>query len=205
VAWFTAGLRAVLHCVDTSARRKSQPEGVAPMSQPLRHHLAGLATYTPSSNQSVNAPAIGAVLGVLDRLATDLRRCAEEAESRAAAADERAVMERHAREAEAEARREAETRVAIAEQSARDAIRRAEAAETATRESVEQLRRELLAAIQESVAVMQTANAARATVGQDRYTTERPKDPRHWEEDQDLSHIPQPAAGRAFGRSAPRR
>lgn len=155
------------------------------------------------TDPSPSAPAIDAVLAALDRLAGDLRRRAEEAESRAAASDERAALERQAREAEAEARHGAEARAAVAEQSARDAIRRAEAGETAARESVEQLRRDLLAAIQEAVAAARPAAAAQASTRLDRHFAERSGDPYHVAQDQKLSRTAQPEAGRMPGSSQP--
>ena len=159
-----------------------------------------LDTGMADPSRSPSPHAIGAVLAALERLAGDLRRRAEEAESRAAASDERAALERQAREAEAEARREAEARAAIAEQSAREALRRAEAVETAARESVERLRRDLLAAIQEAVAA---ARAAEAAAGLDRRSAEPPDDPYQSERDPELSHIPHPMAGRMSGSSQP--
>ena len=148
-----------------------------------------------------SASAINAVLAALERLAGDLRRRTEEAESRAAAADERAALERQARKAEAAARHDAEARAAVAEQSARDAIRRAEAAETAATESAERWRRELLAAIQEAVEAAEAAAQAAARLG--RRSAERSVDPYYSEQDPELSHIPQPVAGRMAGSSQP--
>lgn len=154
------------------------------------------------------APAINTVLAALERLTGDLRQRAEEAERCAQAAEQRAEVERQAREAEAEARHAAETRAAVAEQAAQDAIQRAETAETAARERVEHLRRELLIAIQEAVSAAQAATVAVQSIARpDRYSAERPDDPYRFERDQDLSHIPQPRAGRGSGSSeeAPRR
>jgi signal transduction protein with GAF and PtsI domain len=153
-------------------------------------------------------PAINAVLAALERFTGDLRHCTEEAEKRAQAAEERAELERHAREAAVEARHAAEARAAAAEQAARDAIQRAETAETAAREHLEHLRRELLVAIQEAVSAAQEATAAVQSVARpERYSAERPDDPYRFERDQDLSHIPQPRAGRESGspEDAPRR
>lgn len=162
----------------------------------------GLVLDTNMTDPSPHA--IEAVLAALERLAGDLRRRAEEAESRAAAFDERAAQERQAREAEAEARRGAEARAAVAEQSARDALRRAEAAETAARESVERLRRDLLAAIQEAVAAVQAAAEAQAAARlEQRRSTEPPDDPYHSALDPELLHIPQPMAGQTSSSSQP--
>ena len=140
-------------------------------------------TCMNSQTPKADPPAIDAVLAALDRLTGDLRHRVEKAENRA-------EMERQAREAEAEARHAAEVRAAVAEQSARDAVQRAEAAETAAKESIEQLRRDLLAAIKEA------GTMAQAAVRPDRYSAERPEDPYHLRQDQLLPHIPQPRAGR---------
>ncbi len=153
-------------------------------------------------------PTIDAILAALERLTDDLRHRAEEARKRAQAAEQRSEAEREARDVEAEARHAAEIRVAVAEQAARDAIHRAEAAETAARESVEHLRRDLLAAIQEAVSAAQAATAAVHSMAKpDRYSTKPPEDPYRFERDQDLSHISQPRASRGSGSSeeAPRR
>ena len=159
---------------------------------------------TSMADPSPSTSAIDAVLAALERLAGDLRHRAEEAESRAAASDERAALERQAREAEAEARHGAEARAALAEQSARDAIRRAEAAEAAARESAERLRRELLAAIQEAVEAAEAAEAAaQAAARLDRRSAERLEDPFRSEWDPELSHIPEPMAGRRSSSSQP--
>jgi hypothetical protein len=138
---------------------------------------------------SAGTPVIEAVLAALDRLAGDLRRRAEEAESRAAASDERAALERKAREAEAEARHGAEARAVAAERSAREASRRAEAAEATAREGVERLRRDLLAAIGEAVAAAKAAataadHAAAQGARPDRHSAEQPVDARPLQEDQ---------------------
>ncbi len=85
----------------------------------------------------------------------------EEAESRAAAAEQRVVIERQAKEAEAEARWHAEARALVAEQSAQDAIQRAEASEAAAGDRIEQLREELLAAIHGIVSISDEAVAPR--------------------------------------------
>lgn len=154
------------------------------------------------------APPIDAVLAALERLTDDLRHRAEKAEKRAQVAEQRTELERHAREAEGEARHAAEARAAAAEQAARDAIQRAETAETAAGERLEHLRRELLVAIQEAVSAAQAATAAAQSVARpERYSAERPDDPYRFERDQDLSHIPQPRAGRGSGspEEAPRR
>jgi len=150
-------------------------------------------------------PAINAVLAALDRLADDLRRRAKEAESRAAAAEERAALEGQAREAEAEARHGAEARAAVAEQGARDAIRRAEAADTAAREGIERLRRDLLDAIQEAVAATAAAQTAVAQTGArpDRRSAERLEDPYHSARDREPPRIAQPVAGGMSGPSQP--
>jgi hypothetical protein len=138
-------------------------------------------------NPSAGTPAIDAVLSALERLAGDLRRRAEEAERRA-------EMERQAREAEAEARHVAEIRAAVAEQSAKDAIQRAEAAETVAKENVEQLRRELLAAIKKAGATTQAA--APAAARPDLHSTMRPEDPYHSRRDQLLPDIPPRTPGK---------
>jgi hypothetical protein len=154
------------------------------------------------------APAINTVLAALERLTGDLRLRAEEAERRAQAAEQRTEVERRTREAETEARHAAEARAAVAEQAAQDAIQQAEAAGIAARESVEQLRRELLAAIQEAVSAAQAATAAvHSAASPDRHFAERPEDPYRSERGRDLSHIPQPKAGRGSGslEEAPRR
>ena len=145
------------------------------------------------------------MLAALDRLAGDLRRRAEEAEGRAAAAEARAALERRAREAEAEARHAAEARAAAAEQKARDAILRSKAVEAAARESVERLRRDLLDAIQEAVAAAaaQAAQVDTTAARFDRRHAERSEDPHRLEQDQGLSHIPHPVAGSS--QPAPRR
>ncbi len=147
------------------------------------------------------------MLAALDRLAGDLRRRAEEAESRAAASEAHAALERRAREAEAEARHAAEARAAAAEQKARDAILRSKAVEAAARESVERLRRDLLDAIQEAVAVAvaaaQAAQVDTTAARFDRRHAERSEDPHRLEQDQGLSHIPHPVAGSS--QPAPRR
>jgi hypothetical protein len=156
---------------------------------------------TSMADPSPSTSAIDAVLAALERLAGDLRHRAEEAEGRAAAADERAALERQAREAEAEARHGAEARAAVAEQSARDAIRRAEAAEAAARESAERLRRELLAAVQKAVEAAEAAAQAAARL--DRRSAERLEDPFRSERDPELSHIPEPMAGRRSSSSQP--
>ena len=145
---------------------------------------------------SPSAPAIDAVLAALDRLAGDLRRRTEEAESRAAASDQRATLERQAREAEAKARRSAEARAELAEQGARDAIHRAEAAETAAREGVERLRRDLLDAIREGVAASQAAAAVatQAAARPDRRSAERPGEPYHSVQDREPPRFAQPMA-----------
>ena len=151
--------------------------------------------------------AIETVLAGLERLTGDLRRRAEEAERSAQAAEQRAEVERQAREVEVEARHAAETRAATAAQAAKDAIDRAETAETAARESVEQLRRELLAAIQEAVSAAHAATAAvLSTAKPERYSAEGLEDPHRFERDQTMSRIPQPRAGRGSGSSedAPR-
>ena len=137
---------------------------------------------------SPSAPAIDAVLAALDRLAGDLRSRTEEAESRAAASDQHAALERQAREAEAKARRSAEARAELAEQGARDAIHRAEAAETAAREGVERLRRDLLDAIREGVA------ASQAAARPDRRSAERPGEPHHSVQDREPPRFAQPMA-----------
>ena len=112
-------------------------------------------------NQSAGTPPIDVVVAALERLAGDLRRRAEEAERRAAAAEQRAETERQAREAQTEARQHAEARALVAEQSARDAIRRAEAFEAAAGDRIEQLREELLAAIQGIVSTSDAVMASR--------------------------------------------
>ncbi|MBL6080459.1 hypothetical protein JMJ56_20790 [Belnapia sp. T18] len=160
------------------------------------------------SNPPAPAPAIDTVLTALERLTGELRHRAEEAERHAQAAEQRAEVDRQARKAEAEARHAAEVRAAVAEQSARDAVQRAEAAEAVAREKVEQMRRELLTAIQEAVLTAQAATAAVQSMARpDRYSAERPEDPYRFDRDQDLSRIPQPRAGRgsASSEEAPRR
>jgi hypothetical protein len=154
------------------------------------------------------APAIDTVLAALERLTGELRQRAEEAERRAQEAEQRSEVDQQARDAEAQARHAAETRAAVAEQAARDAILRAETAETAEKERIEHLHRELLIAIQEAVSAAQAATAAAQSMARpDRYSAERPEDPYRFERDQDLSHIPQPRAGRVLGspEEAPRR
>jgi hypothetical protein len=94
----------------------------------------------------MSTPQIQTLLASLEGLALDLRRRTEEAEARAAAAEDRAMAERQAREAEAAARRDAETRAMLAERSAKEALRRAEAVEGQARRRNEELHRELLAA-----------------------------------------------------------
>src|SRR4051812_8597138 len=105
-------------------------------------------------NQGANAPAVDAVLGALERLAVDLRRRTEDAERRAAEAEARTERERRARQ-------DAEARAAVAEEKAGEAHRRADAVEAAARESLAQMRQDLLAAIRESVEV---ARATAATI-----------------------------------------
>ncbi len=156
-------------------------------------------------NPSAGAPAIAAVLSALERLAGDLRRQAEEAESRAVAAEKRAKIERQAREVEVEARHAAEARAAVAEQSARDAVRRAETAETVARESVAQLRRDLLDAIQEVVAAVQAPSENQAAARPDRFSAERLEDPYRLEQNQELSDTTESTSGRMHGSSRPAR
>ncbi len=111
-----------------------------------------LVLDTRMADPNPSASAIDAVLAALDRLAGDLRRRSEEAESRAAASDERAALERQAR---------------------------AEAAETAARENAERLRRDLLDAIQKAVTAARAAeaSAAQAAARLDRHSAERSPDP----------------------------
>ncbi len=155
-----------------------------------------------------STPAIDTVLAALERLTSELRHRAEDAERRAEAAEQRTEVEREARQAEMEARHAAEARVVAAEQAARDATQRADVLETVTNEKIDQLRRELLVAIQEAVSTAQAAVAAAQSMARlSRDSVEQPEDPYRFERDQDLSHIPQPRAGRRSGplEEAPRR
>jgi hypothetical protein len=152
-------------------------------------------------NQGPNAPVIESVLGALERLASDLRQRTEQAERRAEVAEKHGVLER-------EARQDAENRAAAAEQQARDALRRAEVIETAARESLEQLRRELLAAIREAVDVARaTAATLEAAIEPDGSGEQHETVAPRIERDRTLPHIPTPAAGRipTSSEPAPRR
>jgi hypothetical protein len=152
-------------------------------------------------NQSPNVPVVESVLGALERLASDLRHRTEQAEQRAEDAEKRTELER-------EARQDAEAQLALAEQKASDALTRAEIVEAAARESVEQLRQELLAAIREAVDVARaTAATIEAAIEPDGSTEEHQAAPHRIEQDRSLSHIPTPVAGRmpTSSQSAPRR
>ena len=149
-----------------------------------------------TGNPSASAPPIDAVVAALDRLAGDLRRRTEEAESRAEAAERQVELER-------EARHSAEARAAMSEQGARDALQRAQAIERAMRESVEQLRRDLLAAIHQAVDATQATTAAvQAAPGPDRSYAERPMRA-SVRDDPELAYIPEPEAGRLSESSQP--
>ena len=150
---------------------------------------------TPS--QGANAPAVDVVLRALERLASDLRCRTEAAECRAEEAEKRVELERKARQ-------DAETRAAVAEQNAKDVLRHAEAVEIAAKESVEQLRQELLTAIREVADVARaTAATIEAAMEPDRASEEQQEAPYRVGQDRDLSHIPTPAAGRMSTSSQP--
>jgi len=159
-----------------------------------------------TSNQGVNTQAIDAVLVALDRLTGDLRHRTEEAERRAREAEERIDLER-------EARHVAETRAEVAEQAAKAVLSRADAIEKSARESLEQLRQELLTAIREATDVARATAAIieaatiEAVIEPDRSSEARDEAPRREERDSDLSHIPVPTTGRvrASSEPAPRR
>jgi hypothetical protein len=142
-------------------------------------------------HKNAGAPPIDFIVVALERLAGDLRRRAEEAESRAAAAEQRAEMERQAREAEIKTRQHAEARALVAEQSARDAIQRAEASEIAAADKIEQLRIELLAAIQGIASAVDALGASR----------EPPDEPLYREPPHRLAPHPEPMM---TGRPEPR-
>jgi hypothetical protein len=116
----------------------------------------------------MNTPQINTVLATLEGLVLDLRRRTEEAEARAAAAEERVALERQAREAELSARREAEARAVRAERGAEDALRRAEAAEGAARARSDELHRDLLAATRRVLDAGAELRSAAADVARDR-------------------------------------
>lgn len=146
-------------------------------------------------NQNAGTAAVDAVLGALDRLAADLRHRTEEAEGRAAEVERRLERER-------EGRLEAEARAAASERAVQDALRRAEAAEAAMRENVEQLRRDLLGAVQEVATLVQARAATPPPARPDRPAGE-PDDPYQARRERVLAHIPDPAAGRAAGADQP--
>jgi dTMP kinase len=116
----------------------------------------------------MSTPPIHTLLASLEGLVVDLRRRTEQAEARAAAAEEQAVLERQAREAEAAARHEAETRAVLAERSAEEARRRAEALEGAARRRGEELHRDLLAATRQVLDAGAQLRSAAADAGRDR-------------------------------------
>jgi acyl-CoA reductase-like NAD-dependent aldehyde dehydrogenase len=151
-------------------------------------------------NQGASTPAVDAVLGALERLTDDLRRRTEEAERRAEAAEKRAELE-------GEARRDAERRAALAEQGAQNALRRAEAIEAAAKESVEQLRRDLLDAIREAVDVAKaTAATIEAAIEPDHPPDDQQDTSPQAGRNRDLPYIPEPATGRmSTSQPAPRR
>jgi len=144
----------------------------------------------PTDSSSASVLPIEAVLSALDRLAGDLHRRVEPAERRAEAAEKQVHLER-------EARHSAEARAAHAEQSVRDTLRRAEAIETIMQDSMEQLRRDLLAEIGEAVNAAHPTTAVNQAPAELRhFSTERPERPYSARLDPELAYIPQPTAGR---------
>jgi chromosome segregation ATPase len=140
-------------------------------------------------NQSAGPAAVDAVIGALERLVADLRRRTEAAESRAEAAEKRLDLER-------EGRQGAETRAAAAERTAEEALRRAETAEAAMRESIEQLRRELQTAIRQVADLGKTRAAPRSPSEPHRQAEAGQDAAYHQRLDRGLSHIATPASGR---------